>query len=126
MEQGQPQQKQERNSMNKTHFLTGALGFVLCLALTAGLTGCVGVAGPGYDEGPDYVDGYVPGPDLYVFGGYGRDHFDHDRDFARRGAESRHFTGAGHNMGGFRGFSGVGRGGGGGGGHVGGVRRRHR
>jgi len=53
-------------------------------ALLVSLTGCVGVVGPGYYEGPGFVD---YGPEVTVFGGWGRGHF--DRDAGRRGFESR-------------------------------------
>jgi len=70
----------------------------ILLAFLAGgaLTGCVGVVGPGYDEGPGYYD---EGPDLFIFGGFGGGH---DRDFGRRGAESRGAAGhfGGHSGGG--------------------------
>jgi hypothetical protein len=65
------------------------------------LTGCYGVVGGGYGYygpaycGPGYFDDY--GPDVEVFGGYGHGHW--DRDFGRRGFQSRgggHFGGGGH------------------------------
>jgi hypothetical protein len=57
---------------------------VACGLLLSAVLGCVGVAaGPGYVG----VDTYVPSPDVFVFGGYGRGHV--DRDFGRRGAVSR-------------------------------------
>ena len=60
-------------------------------ALGCVLTGCVGYVGPG-------PSGYVYGPDVYVFGGYG--HGNYDRDNSRRGAESRSFHGGGARSGG--------------------------
>lgn len=69
--------------MKQTKLLAGQFGLVLCLALT----GCVGFVGDGYVGDPGYVDVGVPGPDVFVFGGYGRGGY--DRDAGRRGAESR-------------------------------------
>jgi len=96
---------------------------VITLGFAALLAGCVGPPGPGYVGvgvgvgpdyyGPDYYDygygwPYVIGPDYYVFGHHGYGHF--DRDFERRGFESRREVGGGRAVGGFRG--GTGRGGG--------------
>ena len=84
--------KTKNNIMYPTIFLTGRFRFVSCSVLLAVLTGCVGFVGPGY------VDAYVPGPDVVVFGGYGRGGF--DRDFGRRGAESRRSFGHSERSGG--------------------------
>jgi len=73
------------NAMIRTKQFCAQAGLLLVL-VSGSLTGCVGVEGSAY-VGDDYVGGYVPGPDVYVFGGYGRGHF--DRDAGRRGAESR-------------------------------------
>jgi hypothetical protein len=70
--------------MNETKRVRGRIKFLCGGVLLAALTGCV-VAG-GYDGGPGYV-GYIPGPEVAVFGGFHRGGF--DRDASRRGAESR-------------------------------------
>ncbi len=69
--------------MKQTKLLAGQIGLMLCLALA----GCVGFVGGGYEGGPGFVDVGVPGPDVFVFGGYGRGRY--DRDASHRGAASR-------------------------------------
>lgn len=74
--------------MNKTKCLTGSITFALGGLLLAGMTGCLGVVGPGYVDvyAPAPVV-YVPAPEVVVFGGFHRGGY--DRDAGRRGHESR-------------------------------------
>jgi hypothetical protein len=66
----------------------------LSIAMLAAVTGCVGVVGGGYGG-----DVYVPGPDLFLFGGgFDRGHDVHA--FSHRGSVSR---GVAHGGGGGRG-----------------------
>lgn len=77
------------NAMERTRLFDCWLRLTLGGLLMTALTGCFGVVGTDY-YGPDYYGpGYDYGQDVYIFGGYGRDH--HDHDFGRRGAESRGF-----------------------------------
>jgi hypothetical protein len=71
--------------MNRENHTSAPMGILYALLLTA-VSGCIGVEGGGY-VGGGYVDTYVPAPDVYVFGGY--EHHHYDRDWGRRGAESR-------------------------------------
>jgi hypothetical protein len=65
---------------------------ILLAFLTGGLlTGCVASVGPAYEVEPVGVDVYVPAPDIFIFGGFDRDH--RDRDAGRRGGESRRSAG---------------------------------
>jgi hypothetical protein len=75
------------NLMKKSKYLIGTAQLILCVAMIAILSGCIGVEGPGYVGPPGVVD-------VGVFGGWGG-HYDHghDRDFSHRGAVSR---GGGH------------------------------
>ena len=72
----------------KAKYSVGQFGRVLFLALVVGITGCVGYVGPGYGE-VGYVGPVIEGPDVVVFGGHEHGHY--DRDFGRRGRESRHW-----------------------------------
>jgi len=84
--------------MNAISHSLSCLKLFLCGALLLALTGCVGVVGPGYYDGPGYYGPGYYGPDVTVFGGYVNG--PRDRDFGRRGFESRGAAGHGGHFGG--------------------------